>query len=77
MIDGEAVAGDDNGVHFFSVRLSMQRSPRSIAIAMTAFILKHASASRSSGTWSDEGYDVLAEGAVVGRLLKAMAVSGG
>jgi hypothetical protein len=30
-------------------------------------ILKRASASRSSGEWSDDDYDVLADGIVVGR----------
>jgi hypothetical protein len=30
-------------------------------------ILKHASASRPSGEWNDDDFDVLAEGAVVGR----------
>jgi hypothetical protein len=29
-------------------------------------ILKRASASRSSGQWSDDDFDVLADGAVVG-----------
>jgi hypothetical protein len=33
-------------------------------------ILKHASASRPSGDWNDDDYDVLAAGAVVGRILK-------
>jgi hypothetical protein len=36
-------------------------------------ILKRASASRSSGEWSDDDYDVLTEGAVVGRIFKANA----
>jgi hypothetical protein len=36
-------------------------------------ILKRASASRSSGEWSDDDYDVLAEGEVVGRIMKANA----
>ena len=36
-------------------------------------ILKRASASRSSGEWSDDDYDVLADGAVVGRIMKAAA----
>jgi hypothetical protein len=31
-------------------------------------ILKRASASRRSGQWQDEDYDVLADGAVVGRI---------
>jgi hypothetical protein len=33
-------------------------------------VLKCASASRSSGTWQDEDYDVLADGKVVGRILE-------
>jgi hypothetical protein len=36
-------------------------------------ILKRASASRSSGHWSDDDYDVLCDGAVVGRIFKANA----
>jgi hypothetical protein len=38
---------------------------------MTAgLILKRASASRSSGEWSDDDYDVLENGIVVGRIFK-------
>jgi hypothetical protein len=37
-------------------------------------ILKRASASRSSGQWNDDDFDVLADGAVVGRIMKAAAV---
>jgi hypothetical protein len=38
---------------------------------MIQLILKRASASRPSGGWNDDGYDVLAEnGAVVGRIFK-------
>jgi hypothetical protein len=33
-------------------------------------MLKRASASRPSGQWSDEDYDVLADGKVVGRILE-------
>jgi hypothetical protein len=33
--------------------------------------LKRASASRPSGEWSDDDYDVLCEGEVVGRIMKA------
>jgi len=40
---------------------------------MGTLILKPASASRSSGTWSDDDYDVLADGAVVGRIFQAKA----
>jgi hypothetical protein len=35
--------------------------------------LKRASASRLSGEWSDDDYDVLADGIVVGRIMKAAA----
>jgi len=35
--------------------------------------LKRASASRLSGEWSEDDYDVLCEGAVVGRITKAAA----
>jgi hypothetical protein len=39
-----------------------------------SLILKRASASRSSGEWNDDDdYDVLANGAVVGRIFKANA----
>ena len=40
-------------------------------------ILKRASASRLSGEWSDDDYDVLAAGVVVGRIMKAMAAPEG
>jgi hypothetical protein len=36
-------------------------------------ILKRASASRPSGEWNDDDFDVLAGGAVVGRIFKANA----
>ena len=36
-------------------------------------ILKRASASRSSGEWNDDDFDVLADRAVVGRIMKAAA----
>ena len=41
---------------------------------MSSLVLKRASASRSSGEWNDDDYDVLAEGIVVGRIMKAAAV---
>jgi hypothetical protein len=34
-------------------------------------ILKRASTSRASGQWSDEDYDALADGKVVGRILES------
>jgi hypothetical protein len=40
---------------------------------MTQLILKRASASRPSGEWNDDDYDVLADGDVVGRTLKVHA----
>jgi hypothetical protein len=40
---------------------------------MTGLILKRTSASRLSGEWSEDDYDVLCEGAVVGRIMKAAA----
>jgi hypothetical protein len=40
---------------------------------MAVLILKHASASRISGEWNDDDYDVLADGAVVGRIMRANA----
>jgi hypothetical protein len=36
-------------------------------------VLKAASASRPSGEWNDDDYDVLADGVVVGRILKVNA----
>jgi hypothetical protein len=38
-----------------------------------ALILKRASVSRPSGEGSDDDYDVLADGMVVGRIMKAAA----
>jgi hypothetical protein len=40
---------------------------------MAALILKRASASRPSGEWKDDDYDVLADGVVVGRIFNAAA----
>jgi len=36
-------------------------------------IFKRASASRSSGKWNDDDFDVLADGVVVGRIMKVHA----
>jgi len=44
-------------------------------VRMPALILKRASASRPSGEWSDDDYDVLADGVVVGRIMKEAAVA--
>ena len=40
---------------------------------MGQLILKRASASRLSGEWNDDDYDVLADGFVVGRIFQANA----
>jgi hypothetical protein len=40
---------------------------------MDQLILKRASASRPSGEWNEDDFDVLADGAVVGRIFKANA----
>jgi hypothetical protein len=42
-----------------------------------ALSLKRASASRSSGERNDDDYDMLADGVVVGRIMKASAASEG
>jgi hypothetical protein len=49
-----------------------RRSTRKDA-AMSQLILKRASASRSSGQWSDDDYDVLENGKVVGRIFLSPA----
>ena len=40
---------------------------------MIGLILKRASASRPSGEWNEDDYDVLTDGAVVGRIMKVHA----
>jgi hypothetical protein len=40
---------------------------------MTVLLLKQASTSRPSGEWNEDDYDVLADGAVVGCILKVHA----
>jgi hypothetical protein len=40
---------------------------------MDQLILKRANASRPSGQWSEDDYDVLYEGEVVGRIMKVTA----
>jgi hypothetical protein len=42
-----------------------------IEAGQDVLIPKRASASRSSGQWSDDDFDVLANGVVVGRIFKA------
>jgi hypothetical protein len=47
--------------------------PMAVAIVYSSLVLKRASASRPSGEWNDDDYDVLADGTVVGRIFKANA----
>jgi hypothetical protein len=42
-------------------------------VRVAQLILKRGSASRSSGEWGEDDYDVLADGVVVGRIVKAAA----
>ena len=44
-----------------------------IEAGQDVLFLKRASAGRSSGQWSDDDFDVLANGVVVGRIFKANA----
>jgi hypothetical protein len=44
-----------------------------IGAGQDVLILKRASASRSFGQWSDDDFDVLANGVAVGRIFKANA----
>jgi hypothetical protein len=44
-----------------------------IEAGQDVLILKRASASRPSGQWNDEDFDVLADGVVVGRIFHANA----
>jgi hypothetical protein len=43
---------------------------------VSGVLLKRASASRSSGEWNDDDFDVVANGAVVGRIFKAQRSAG-
>jgi hypothetical protein len=44
-----------------------------VTLNVDQLVLKRASASRLSGEWSDDDYDVVADGIVVGRIMKAAA----
>ena len=43
----------------------------------SSLILKRAAASRTSGEWREDDYDVVADGIVVGRIMKAAAAPDG
>jgi hypothetical protein len=45
---------------------------RMIEAGQNVLILKRASASRSSGGWNDDDYDLLANGEAVGRIFRPM-----
>jgi hypothetical protein len=53
--------------------MSHGRSPSARPVLLTNLILKRASASRPSGEWNDDDYDVLADGVVVGRIFKGLS----
>jgi hypothetical protein len=44
------------------------------ASPLSTLIFKRASVSRLSGEWNDDDFDVLADGVIVGRIMKAAAV---
>jgi hypothetical protein len=48
-------------------------APAWITAAVTTLLLKRAPASRPSGEWNEDDFDVLADGGVVGRIFKANA----
>jgi hypothetical protein len=63
--ENDIAARDVPGVHNHNaVIFETCREPMTL-------ILKRARASRSSGQWKDEDYDVLADGKVVGRILES------
>jgi len=49
------------------------RSPGGAVMDKDYLMLKRASASRPSGEWNDDDFDVLADGVVVGRIFKVHA----
>jgi hypothetical protein len=55
------------------IRRAQQRQDKASGRSTGQLILKRASASRLSGQWKDDDFDVLADGVVVGRILKANA----
>jgi hypothetical protein len=50
-----------------------RRQANRVALSEDYLVLKRASASRPSGEWNDDDFDVLANGVVVGRIFKANA----
>ena len=66
-------------ITLFWVRARSSRRSRHSLAAVTLnvdqLVLKRASASRLSGEWNDDDYDGLADGIVVGRIMKAAAAT--
>ena len=54
-------------------RLSAQ--PIGMTLDKDYLTLKRAAASRLSGEWSEDDYDVLADGIVIGRIMKSAAAA--
>jgi len=61
------------GSVFFGLGVAALGIAWSSSADMDQLVLKRAAASRLSGEWSEDDYDVLYEGAVVGRIMKAAA----
>ncbi len=61
--------------HICGGPLKRGRTPRAAVKreTVTSLLLKRASASRSSGEWSESDYDVLADGVVIGGIMRAAA----
>jgi hypothetical protein len=55
-------------------RTAVEVAVGSLKMDKDYLVLKRASVSRSSGEWSDDDFDVLCDGVVVGRIMKAAAV---
>ena len=70
-------SGARHGSHLISPKCSSRWDYNGNRMAyfrvMSSLILKHASASRASGAWDDDDFDVLTDGAVVGRIMKTAA----
>jgi hypothetical protein len=50
-----------------------EAAQRDRTLGLVTLILKRVTASRPSGEWSEDDYDVVATGVVVGRIFKADA----
>ena len=55
-------------------RTAVEVAVGSLKMDKDYLVLKRASVSRSSGEWSDDDFDELCDGVVVGRIMKAAAV---